>query len=156
MSLKFFASTLAAVMMMATSVQANPGERISREYAVSPDHPAVDPSYIERRVIEYFHDIPVMIAIASCESDFRQFDEDGLLLVNQNPKSTASGVFQILYITHKDVWSQNDETNITTLEGNLAFARMMYEQSGTVPWNPSHSCWKSRIGRYEHRVASLR
>ncbi len=156
MSLKSFVYTLAAVSMMATSVQANPGEHIAREHAVSPTHPAVDSAYIERRVIEYFHDIPVMIAIASCESNFRQYDEDGLLLVNPNPNSTASGVFQILYTTHKDAWSQSNETHIATLEGNLAFARKLYEESGTTPWNPSRSCWQGRLARYEQRVASLR
>lgn len=150
-----FVTTLAAVSLMATSVWANTGERIAQAYAVNPTNQEVDPNHVEERVTEYFHDIPVMIAIASCESSFRQYDSSGQLLVNSNPRSTASGVFQILYITHRERWSENSETDITTLDGNLAFARRLYEEAGTKPWNSSRSCWEKRIRRYEQRLALL-
>jgi len=150
-----FIATLAAVSMIATSVAANTGERIAEEFAVPTDHPAVNPQFVEQEVIEYFHDLPVMIAIASCESEFRQYDSDGNLLVNPHPRSTASGVYQILYVSHRRSWSQTPETDITTLEGNLAFARQLYEESGTAPWNESRRCWQGRINRYQQRVAFL-
>lgn len=153
---KLFAATLAVVSMMTTSVSANTGDKIAKAFAVSPNHPATDSHFVEQAVIDYFRDIPVMIAIASCESEFRQYKEDGQLLVNPSPKSTASGVYQILYTTHKKSWSKSPETNITTLDGNLEFARKMYEESGTAPWKGSQDCWKGRINRYQQRVASLK
>jgi len=142
--------------MLATSVEANPGERIAQAYAVESTRPEVDPEYVAARVVEYFQDAPVMIAIASCESEFRQYERSGRLLVNSHPDSSATGVFQILYLTHHPNWSQSPETNITTLEGNLAFARRMFKEAGTTPWNESRSCWQNRAGSYEIKVANLR
>jgi len=135
---------------------ANPAiadKQLSRTYAVEPSNPVVNPAYVEARVREYFADIPVMVAIASCESGFRQYEADGRLLVNPSPESTASGLFQILYITHKPAWSISDSTDITTLEGNMRFARKMYEESGTAPWSSSKSCWQKRKHRYETLLA---
>jgi hypothetical protein len=148
--------TIVMCLLGLVSACANPvmaGESLSDMYAVAPDSIEVDSSYVEARVTEYFSDIPVMIAIASCESEFRQYEPDGRLLVNPNPRSTASGVYQILYKQHAKVWAKNPQTNITTLEGNMAFARQMYEESGTSPWNSSKGCWSKRIHRYEMRVA---
>lgn len=150
-----FVTTLAVVNLMTTSVAANTGDQIARDYAVAPSNHAVDSHYVEQVVMAYFHDLPVMIAIASCESEFRQYEENGQLLVNPSPNSSATGVYQILYTTHRGRWSVSLETNITTLEGNLAFARQLYEESGTASWNESRSCWQGQIGRYELRVAQL-
>ncbi len=117
-------------------------QKLETYYAVSPDHPEVDPGYVERRVREYFADIPVMIGMCGCESEFRQYREDGTLLVSRHVKSgtgrrdsTALGVCQITYKNHYGNWTKSTETDITTLEGNLAYARWLYEQNGTSDWS---------------------
>ncbi len=117
-------------------------QKLETYYAVSPDHPEVDPKYVERRVREYFADIPVMIGICGCESTFQQYREDGTLLVSRHVKegtnrrdSTALGVCQITYKNHYGNWTKSPETDITTLEGNLAYARWLYEENGTSDWS---------------------
>jgi hypothetical protein len=99
---------------------------------------------VEAYVREYFKDIPVMADIASCESHFRQFEKDGTVLQNEN--STAVGVFQIMSSIHKDLADQNLGLDINTLEGNVAYARHLYEEHGTSPWNASKKCWNKVKG----------
>ena len=75
---------------------------ISEVFVVDPNIPQADPDYVEARVRAYFHDIPIMIAIARCESKFQQFRSDGSLNVSEARDaetgrriSSATGVFQI-------------------------------------------------------------
>ena len=113
---------------------------ISETFVVSPSAPEVDPNYVEAKVRTYFADIPVMIKIAECESGFQHFQPNGELTVSEVTNasgkriSSASGLFQILYKGHFKSWSASDETNITTVDGNMRFARELYEESGTAPW----------------------
>lgn len=94
---------------------------------------------VKEYVTEYFADEPILIAIAECESRFRQYDADGKVL--KNPNSTAIGVFQIMASIHANSADTNLGLDVYTLEGNAAYARYLYEQSGTVPWNSSKACW---------------
>ena len=94
---------------------------------------------VEEYVREYFQDVPVMIDIARCESRFRQLAADGSVL--KNPHSTAMGAFQIMASIHADSAKKNLGLNIYTLQGNAAYARYLYENQGTVPWNSSKACW---------------
>ncbi len=94
---------------------------------------------VEEYVRDYFADEPVMIAIAKCESQFRQTDKNGKLL--KNAHSSAIGVFQIMSSIHAGNAEKNLGIDITTIEGNAAYARYLYEKSGTKPWNASKSCW---------------
>ena len=130
-------------------------KKLSHLYAVSPTDPAVDPAYVKAYARKYFRDIPIMIAIIECESGFRQYEADGRLLVNPEKGSSASGATQILYTLHKADWSNNPATNITTLEGNFAFARKLFmDAGGPSPWNASKPCWKNKVHKYEERVAN--
>jgi hypothetical protein len=108
----------------------------SNDIKVQPFAPA---QTVEEYVRDYFADAPVMIAIASCESQFRQSNKDGTIL--KNAKSSAIGVFQIMASIHQKDAAQNLGLDITTIEGNAAFARYLYEKSGTKPWNASQKCW---------------
>jgi hypothetical protein len=91
---------------------------------------------VEQYVREYFDDEPVMIEIARCESQFRQFDKDGKIL--KNPNSSAVGVFQIMSSIHAD---NGLGLQIDTLQGNAAYAKYLYDKQGTAPWNDSKACW---------------
>ncbi len=94
---------------------------------------------VKEYVQTYFADIPVMAAIAECESHFTQLDKEGTVV--KNPHSSAVGVFQIMASIHAASADDNLGLNIYTLQGNAAYARYLYESQGTAPWNDSKSCW---------------
>ena len=94
---------------------------------------------VEEYVRDYFADVPVMAAIAKCESQFRHSGKDGTIL--KNPTSTAVGTFQIMASIHQKPAAEHLGLDITTIEGNAAYARHLYEKSGTKPWNASKACW---------------
>jgi hypothetical protein len=93
----------------------------------------------EERVREYFADLPVMIDIAKCESHFRQNDENGITLKGEiDPQDR--GVMQINERYHLKE-AQRLGFNIYDLEGNLGYARRLYELNGTRDWLASSQCW---------------
>lgn len=92
---------------------------------------------VEEYVRDYFADAPVMIAIAKCESQFTHV-KDGKIL--KNAKSSAIGVFQIMASLHTETGNKLG-LDITTIEGNAAYARYLYEKEGIKPWKASEACW---------------
>jgi hypothetical protein len=106
---------------------------------------------VEQYVREYFKDAPVMAEIARCESRFRQYDSAGRVLRNEQG-SSAMGVFQIMASIHAASAKKNLGFDIYTLEGNAAYARYLYERSGTRDWNASKACW----GKSQHVAVSAR
>ena len=98
----------------------------------------------EKYVKQYFSDIPIMIAIAKCESTFRQLDKDGE--IHRGVVNNADvGVMQINEFYHLDT-AQKKDIDIYTLQGNVAYARDLYEREGTKPWASSKACW----GKYQN------
>ena len=103
---------------------------------------------VEQSVRNYFSDIPVMVNIAWCESRFRQFDKDGDAfrgVVNDQDV----GVMQINEHYHLDT-AEDGNYNIYSVDGNMAYARKLYEKFGTAPWNSSKPCW----GKMNSQVAT--
>ena len=103
----------------------------------------VNPSKKEivEKIVEVFPDAPIMIAIAMCESELRQY-EGGKPLRNEEG-STATGLFQIVASAHMEDAKKLGH-KIGTLDGNIKFARVLYDQKKTKPWKSSRSCWKNR------------
>ncbi len=102
----------------------------------------------EKYVRQYFSDIPIMIQVARCESHFRQLDKDGNVhrgVVNDRDV----GVMQINEYYHLDE-AETLNYNLYTLDGNMAYARKLYEREGTEPWVSSKACW----GKYENTIAT--
>jgi hypothetical protein len=97
---------------------------------------------VEEYVNDYFADEPVMIAIAGCESHFRQYDKDGSVL--KNPNTSAIGVMQIMSSVHNER-AADLGIDIYTTQGNLAFAKYLYDSDGTAPWNASKACWGKTV-----------
>ena len=93
---------------------------------------------VEAKVRQDFADAPVMIKIAKCESNFRQFDEFGNPLFGGT--GGMVGVFQEAAAVHGDA-ATSLGFNINTLDGNLGYARYLYETQGTAPWLGSGACW---------------
>lgn len=87
------------------------------------------PFAVEKRVREYFVDVPVMIEIARCESKFRQFTDSGAVLRSQG----MIGVFQFFESVHIAP-ALKLGFDLETVEGNLKYARHVYTQSGSTPW----------------------
>jgi len=93
---------------------------------------------LETKIRAYFSDAPVMVAIAECESRFRQFDDNGKPL--DGGAGSMIGVFQINAPVHA-AYAKSIGMDIYTLDGNLAYARKLYMEEGTDPWLDSFSCW---------------
>lgn len=92
----------------------------------------------EEYVREYFSDIPVMAEIARCESRFRHYVNGEVLRGEMVPQDR--GVMQVNEYYHLED-SKKLGFNIYTLEGNVAYARYLYEKQGTRPWRASAKCW---------------
>jgi len=106
------------------------------------------PAYVEQYVRAYFSDIPVMAEIARCESHFRHYDENGNVLRGKE-NSRDVGVMQINEDYHLDT-ALESEIDLYTLEGNLRYARALYEKMGLDPWKYSKKCWGKTVVALAH------
>ncbi len=98
-------------------------------------------STIRAAVVNEFGDTSIMISIAACESEYRQFNALGKPLAGAvDPDDT--GVFQINKRYHLKE-AQRLGIDIDTLEGNMEFARVLFERNGTRDWRASKHCWDS-------------
>ena len=97
---------------------------------------------VEARVRSYFHDIPVMVDIAWCESKYIQHTKDGEVM--RGVVQSDMGVMQVNEYYHGET-AQKLGLDLTTLEDNMAYARYLYVREGTRPWNSSKHCWAPRI-----------
>lgn len=86
---------------------------------------------IEAKVREVFADAPIMIPIAKCESGFLQFRQDGSLV--RSPNGLYIGIFQIDESIHTE-YALSLGMDIKTIDGNLAYARHLYDRKGSQPW----------------------
>lgn len=98
---------------------------------------------VEESVRSFFATTPVMIEIAGCESKFRQFNTDGSVLKG-GWGGKMVGVFQFYESVHKSAATALG-FDLATLEGNLSYAKHVYAQQGTIPWNSSKSCWGTAV-----------
>lgn len=97
----------------------------------------------EAVVRKYFSDIPVMIQVARCESDFRQTLPDGSVLHGKvDPRDI--GVMQINTGYH-GAEAKELGLDLNKLKDNMAFARYLYEKQGTKPWSASRACWSQTL-----------
>lgn len=137
---------LAASIALAVSLALS-GAQTSAEATAVAQIPVVP--NIEEYVRKSFNDAPVMIEIARCESRFNQFDKNGNVLLNHEG-SSATGIFQIMASIHSKPAAKMS-IDINTIEGNVAYARYLYESQGTKPWEAdlkSKRCWgNTQVGK---------
>lgn len=117
------------------------------------DCPLIDPAVVEARVREYYADEPILVAIASCESEFRHYDQQGNVLQNKQG-SSATGVMQIMASVHESE-AQKLGWSIRDFDGNLAYARHLYATQGTTPWEASRYCWGSDFAAINMVIPSV-
>lgn len=98
------------------------------------------PLTLEEYVREYFKDTPIMAEIAKCESRFRHFGANGKVLRGEVATEDV-GVMQINEFYHEDR-AKVFGINLHTLDGNLAYAKWLYNREGTLPWFSSSKCWQ--------------
>jgi len=92
-------------------------------------------AYVER----YFADTPILADIAWCESRVRHLGANGEILRGTVDPDDI-GVMQINTRYHKKE-AEEQGLNLYSLNGNLAYARYLYEKQGTKPWLSSSPCW---------------
>lgn len=102
-----------------------------------------DKNEVETLVRAYFQDAPVMISVARCESHFRHELADGTILKGK-VDGADTGVMQINRRFHEKR-AQSLGLDLFDLEDNLAYARILYEEQGTKPWNASAPCWRGDV-----------
>ena len=95
---------------------------------------------VEQYVREYYAKDPVLTDIARCESQFRQYDDKGVVLRGTTTPADI-GIMQINERFHEST-SETLGYDIKTVEGNLSYARYLYEKEGTKPWKSSQKCWQ--------------
>jgi hypothetical protein len=94
---------------------------------------------IEGYVSKEYADEPILVEVARCESTFRQFGKDGRVIRGKvNPQDV--GVMQINERYHADEAAAMG-LDIYTVEGNVDFAKHLYDKFGTDPWSSSEKCW---------------
>lgn len=98
---------------------------------------------VEAFVRSYFQDIPVMISIAKCESTFMHTLTDGSVIKGK-VDNADTGVMQI-NLRYHEARAEALGFNVHKLEDNLAYARKLYEEQGTKPWNSSAACWQKTL-----------
>lgn len=101
-----------------------------------------NPETLGAYVREYFAETPVLAEIAWCESRMRHLDKDGSVYRGKVNASDI-GVMQINTAYH-EATATDMGIDLYSLEGNLAYAKHLYEKQGTKPWNASKPCWKNR------------
>ncbi|MFH0755246.1 MAG: hypothetical protein V1910_01080 [bacterium] len=98
---------------------------------------------LEKKAKAYFKDTPILVDIARCESKFRHLDKNGDILRGEINKGDL-GLMQINEYYHMDK-SKKLGLDIKTLEGNMAYAKYLYEREGSRPWLSSSKCWRTII-----------
>lgn len=98
---------------------------------------------VEDVVRDYFADTPVLAEVARCESNFRQLAKDGKPLRGL-VDSRDIGVMQINEYYHLSR-AKKLGYDIYSIEGNMAYAKLIYGESGVQPWKASSPCWSKKV-----------
>jgi len=98
---------------------------------------------VESYVREYYKDTPILAEVARCESTFAQFNKNGKVMRGiENPADV--GLMQINEYYHAEP-AKKLGYNIYSVEGNLAYAKYLYDKKGTSPWSASSPCWGKKV-----------
>lgn len=98
---------------------------------------------VEVRAKEYFKDDPILVEVARCESSFRQIGPDGKILRGKVNKGDV-GLMQINEYYHGDK-AFSLGFDLETLDGNMGYAKYLYNKEGLQPWISSKPCWSQAL-----------
>lgn len=127
MTILLFANTFSALNLSPNAVSQSAGASI------------IKPQTLEELVRDYYTEMPILAEVARCESQFRHYDKNGNIIRGiANTKDV--GVMQINEKYHGDT-AETLDLDIYSLDGNLEYAKYLYEKEGTAPWRSSAKCW---------------
>lgn len=112
----------------------------------------VIPDLITERAGTFGVSKDLALAIAFCESTYRQYDpnkkaEDGTPVVLRGVHNPADvGIFQINETYHLEK-SKELGYNIYTPEGNINYGLWLLKNEGSRHWNWSKPCWSPRLDK---------
>ena len=105
----------------------------------------IKPQTMEELVRNYYSDMPILVEVARCESQFRHFGKNGNIIRGiVNAKDV--GVMQINEEYHREK-AETLGLDIYSLDGNLEYARYLYEKEGAKPWRSSAKCWNRELAK---------
>ena len=99
----------------------------------------------EEIVRSYFSDLPIMVQIARCESNFKHNLADGSVLKGR-VDNDDTGIMQINQRYHKKS-AERLNLDLYDIYDNMVYARILYNDLGTKPWNPSAPCWRKTLAK---------
>lgn len=82
-------------------------------------------------------DYPVMKKIAQCESNNRQFYENGEVVIGKITPDIGRWQINPIHLPE----ARRKGIDVYTAKGNAKFARILYERNGTRDWRASKDCW---------------
>jgi hypothetical protein len=99
----------------------------------------IDVKEVEKYLRENYADTPLLIEIARCESGFTHYRKDGNVLRGRVDNRDV-GVMQINEHYHLER-AEKLGFDIHTIDGNIGYAKRLYQDQGAAPWSASSSCW---------------
>lgn len=104
-------------------------------------------AWTEEQIIEEIHRVfpeaPYMVNVARCEGS-----RHGVIIADAyNSLTDDSGVFQVNEYYHGKTYRELGFTDMKDPKQNIAFARLLWEESGLQPWSASEFCWEKSTGK---------
>lgn len=123
--------------------------QIEVEAATINHHPVVEEQRdinwnVRQEVEKEFGKNHIMVFVAECESQMRQYDEKTGEVLNSYYGTPDKGVFQINLPSHEDTLIQMG-LDYKKLSDNIKYARFLYDNEGTGPWSASQACWSKHL-----------
>jgi hypothetical protein len=103
-----------------------------------------DSKMMESYLKAEFADAPILVDVARCESNFKHFDDNGKV-VRGRVDAADIGLMQINERFQGET-AKKLGMDIYTVEGNIAYAKHLYDEQGIKPWMASSKCWSGSKG----------
>jgi len=135
MTVLLFANTFSVINLSFESFEPNASAAVTIK----------TPQTLETLVRDYFVDEPILAEVARCESQFRHYGKSGNIIRGIIVPEDI-GVMQINEYYHGEQ-AESLGLDIYSLEGNLEYAKYLYEKEGTKPWRSSAKCWNRELAK---------
>lgn len=88
-----------------------------------------------------FRDFLTLKEVIKCESNWKQFNQNGTLIISKGNR----GLFQINTLAHKNTYKAM-KLDITNPYDNIRFGIYLYKKNGLNDWRSwSGKCWERKI-----------
>jgi len=87
-----------------------------------------------------FKEYPLLKEICTCESRLSHYEKDGKTVLRGKINKYDIGICQINELYHKERIEALG-LDIYTPEGNVEFAKDLFDRQGSAPWVWSEGCW---------------